>query len=323
MPVNYYDLRFGNMCNLACRMCGPTDSHTWYEQWIDYHNTDGYNDTHGRVTLKRNEKGRLFTNDYDWHGGEVFWDSIESNIPNIQHVYMAGGEPMMIARHYEFLQKCIDSGYAKKIIIEYNTNMTNLPERVLEMWKKFKQVRVGASIDGFGPMVEYQRWPLKWNQAYKNLKKLDEVCKQNWNIFAWLACTVTVYNVFHIPEFMWWKLKESNFKKINSSRKRPIITHHVAHGPKRTNIKLLPLDLKNDLVLHYNNWKEKFQFDNEISQDVKDNAIKILDSITNFANSEDYSDNYLQEFINWTTYLDKTRKQSILDVVPQYDKLFV
>ena len=201
--------------------------------------------------------------------------------------------------------------------------MTNLPERVLEMWKKFKQVRVGASIDGFGPMVEYQRWPLKWNQAYKNLKKLDEVCKQNWNIFAWLACTVTVYNVFHIPEFMWWKLKESNFKKINSSRKRPIITHHVAHGPKRTNIKLLPLDLKNDLVLHYNNWKEKFQFDNEISQDVKDNAIKILDSITNFANSEDYSDNYLQEFINWTKYLDKTRKQSILDVVPQYDKLFV
>ena len=323
MPVNYYDLRFGNMCNLACRMCGPTDSHTWYEQWIDYHNTDEYNDTHGRVTLKRNEKGRLFTNDYDWHGGEVFWDSIESNIPNIQHVYMAGGEPMMIARHYEFLQKCIDSGYAKKIIIEYNTNMTNLPERVLEMWKKFKQVRVGASIDGFGPMVEYQRWPLKWNQAYKNLKKLDEVCKQNWNIFAWLACTVTVYNVFHIPEFMWWKLKESNFKKINSSRKRPIITHHVAHGPKRTNIKLLPLDLKNDLVLHYNNWKEKFQFDNEISQDVKDNAIKILDSITNFANSEDYSDNYLQEFINWTKYLDKTRKQSILDVVPQYDKLFV
>ena len=27
-PVEYYDLRFGNLCNLACRMCGPTDSHT-------------------------------------------------------------------------------------------------------------------------------------------------------------------------------------------------------------------------------------------------------------------------------------------------------
>ncbi len=26
--LEYYDLRFGNLCNLACRMCGPTDSHT-------------------------------------------------------------------------------------------------------------------------------------------------------------------------------------------------------------------------------------------------------------------------------------------------------
>ena len=322
IPVTYYDLRFGNMCNLACRMCGPTDSHTWYEQWLDYHNTDGYDDTHGRVVLKRNDKGRLFTNDYDWHGSDVFWNSIEKNIPNIQHVYMAGGEPMMIERHYEFLQKCIDTNNAKKIIIEYNTNMTNLPNRVLDMWKHFRQVRVGASIDGYGDIVEYQRWPLKWNQAYKNLKKLDNLCKENKNIFAWLACTVTANNVFHIPEFMWWKLKESGFEKINSSRKRPIITHHVAHGPKRTNIKLLSKELKEHLQMHYQQWARRFVYDNEIDKHTKDKAVEILDSILNFANSEDYSKPYLEEFVKFTNYLDKTRKQNILDVVPQYNEIF-
>ena len=322
IPVTYYDLRFGNLCNLACRMCGPTDSHTWYEQWVDYHKTNDYIDTHGTVTLQRNEKGRLFTNDYDWHGSNVFWDSIEQNIPNIKHVYMAGGEPMMIERHYEFLQKCIDSGYAKKIIIEYNTNMTALPPRVLTMWKHFRQVRVGASIDGYGDMVEYQRWPLKWKSAFKNLQKLDELCVENKNIFAWLACTVTAYNVFHIPEFMWWKLKESGFKKINSSKKRPIITHHVAHGPKRTNIKLLSTELKQELFLHYKLWEERFVKDNEIDTHTKDNAINILDSILKFANKEDYAQDYLQEFVNYTTYLDKARNQNILDVAPQYAKIF-
>ena len=25
-PLKYFDLRFGNFCNLKCRMCGPTDS---------------------------------------------------------------------------------------------------------------------------------------------------------------------------------------------------------------------------------------------------------------------------------------------------------
>ncbi len=322
IPVTYYDLRFGNLCNLACRMCGPTDSHTWFEQWVDYHKTNDYIDTHGTVTLQRNAKGRLFTNDYDWHGSNVFWDSIEQNIPNIRHVYMAGGEPMMIERHYEFLQKCIDSGYAKKIIIEYNTNMTALPPRVLAMWKHFRQVRVGASIDGFGDMVEYQRWPLKWKSAYKNLQKLDDICVENKNIFAWLACTVTAYNVFHIPEFMWWKLKESGFKKINSSKKRPIITHHVAHGPKRTNIKLLSTELKEELFHHYKLWEEKFIQDNEIDPHTKDNAVNILDSILKFANKEDYAQDYLQEFVNFTNYLDKTRNQSILDVAPQYSKIF-
>jgi sulfatase maturation enzyme AslB (radical SAM superfamily) len=322
IPVTYYDLRFGNLCNLACRMCGPTDSHTWFEQWVDYHKTNDYIDTHGTVTLERNSKGRLFTNDYDWHGSDVFWNSIEKNIPNIKHVYMAGGEPMMIERHYEFLQKCIDSGYSKKIIIEYNTNMTSLPPRVLKMWEHFGQVRIGASIDGFGDMVEYQRWPLKWSQAYKNLQKLDELCIENKNIFAWLACTVTAYNVFHIPEFMWWKLKESGFKKINSSKKRPIITHHVAHGPKRTNIKLLSTELKQELFLHYKLWEDKIIKDNEIDPLVKEKAVNILDSILKFANKEDYAKDYLQEFVNFTNYLDKARNQNILDVAPQYSKIF-
>jgi hypothetical protein len=319
--LQYFDLRFGNMCNLACRMCGPTDSHTWYEQWLEYHNDDGYDDTHGRVTLQRNEKGRLFTKDYDWHNSESFWEQIEKNISHIEHVYMAGGEPMMIERHYEFLQKCIDGNHAKNIIIEYNTNMTNLPDRVLNMWTHFKQVRVGASIDGMGEVVEYQRWPLKWKSAYKNLQKLDDYAYNNKNIIAWLAFTVTAYNVWHVPEFMWWKLKESGFKAINTTKKRPIITHHVAHGPKRTNIKLLPADMKIQLREYYNEWIERFNNEDDFDDNVKKNAQSILSSVLKFADAEDLSDK-LDEFVRFTKYLDKARKQSILDVAPQYKGLF-
>lgn len=319
--LNYYDLRFGNLCNLACRMCGPTDSHTWYEQWLGYHGGDSYKDTHGTVKLTRNDKGRLCTTDYDWHDSETFWNQLENNISNIQHVYMAGGEPMMIERHYEFLQKCIDMGHAKNIIIEYNTNMTNLPNRVLDMWTHFKQVRVGASIDGMGDIVEYQRWPLKWNSAYKNLQKLDDYASNNSNIIAWIACTVTAYNVWHIPEFMWWKLKESGFKKINSTKKRPIITHHVAHGPKRTNIKILTPELKEELSKYYNAWIMRFEKDSSLDDNTKENARKILTSIIKFAESEDMSNN-IDEFIKFTKYLDTKRNQSIVEVTPQYKRIF-
>ena len=77
-------------------------------------------------------KGRLETNDYNWHGLKSFWTNIEKNLDNIRHVYMAGGEPMMIERHYEFLEKCIKKDVAQNILLEYNTNMTTLP---IELWK--------------------------------------------------------------------------------------------------------------------------------------------------------------------------------------------
>jgi hypothetical protein len=317
--LEYYDLRFGNLCNLACRMCGPTDSHTWYEQWTDYHGSHSYTDTHGTVKLTRNDNGRLTTNDYDWHGSETFWQQLEANILNIRHVYMAGGEPMMIERHYEFLQRCIDQGQSSKMILEYNTNMTNLPNRVLDMWTKFLQVRVGASIDGIENVLEYQRWPLKWNQAYKNLQKLDQYAIDNKNILAWLACTITAYNVWHIPEFMRWKLEQSGFKKINSTLKRPIITHHVAHGPKRVNIRILPDGLKQDLSKFYE--KHGNYFASKYSSEISQSATMILNSILKYTTTGNYSDK-LTEFVKFTRYLDKARNNNILDIVPQYRALF-
>jgi hypothetical protein len=317
--LEYYDLRFGNLCNLACRMCGPTDSHTWYEQWSEYHGSEQYKDTHGVVTLERNDKGRLFTTDYDWHNSETFWEQIEQNIPNLKHVYMAGGEPMMIERHYEFLQKCIDMGQSRKMILEYNTNMSNLPNRVLNMWAQFKQVRVGASMDGMGSVVEYQRWPLKWEQAYANLKKLDEYAQLNFNILPWLACTVTAYNIWHIPEFMKWKLEESGFKKINSTKKRPIITHHVAHGPRRVNVRVLPASIKEKVAIYYA--QEIAYFEAKYDKAIADNAKTILTGILNYMNGADYSDS-LPEFIKFTTFLDSKRDHSILDIAPEYKELF-
>ena len=317
--LEYYDLRFGNLCNLACRMCGPTDSHTWYEQWTDYHDSTEYSDTHGMVKLIRNEKGRLTTSDYDWHDSETFWQQLEENIPNIKHVYMAGGEPMMIERHYEFLQKCIDMNHSKKMILEYNTNMSSLPNRVLDMWTEFKQVRVGASIDGIEETLEYQRWPLKWTQAYKNLKKLDEYAQVHPNIFAWLACTVTAYNIWHIPKFMKWKLQDSGFKKINNSKKRPIITHHVAHGPKRVNVRILPNHIKQKIVDYYSTCINEFNL--EFPEDIAKSAENILNSIAKYMNDADYSDK-LAEFVRFTKYLDSARDQNIVEVVPEYRELF-
>jgi MoaA/NifB/PqqE/SkfB family radical SAM enzyme len=316
VPAVYYDLRFGNLCNLACRMCGPTDSHTWYKDYVEMSGRTDYKDTHGKVNLIQNENGRWITanHDYDWHDSETFWDQIEQHLEKIEYVYMAGGEPLMIERHYDFLEKCIVGDYAKNIILEYNTNLTGVQPRVLELWKSFKSVRIGASIDGYGKVIEYQRYPAKWSHIEKNLRKIDELPK---NVYAWLAYTVTALNVYHLPEFMLWKLAQG-YSKINSSKKKPIITHHVAHHPQSLNIRMLPRHIKEDIKNYFESMKPAFIV---YGEHIHANAVSILDSVSNYMMSGDLSE-YYDSFIRDTVKLDKIRDQSIVEVVPQYKELF-
>jgi len=312
-PVKYYDLRFGNFCNLKCRMCGPTDSNAWYDDWIKLTGSNFFKETSGDVEIKE-VNGKLCASDYDWPNHEPFWEYLEKHVENIQHIYFAGGEPMLIDRHYEFLQKCIDQDAAKNIIIEYNTNMSTLPSRVAKMWESFKQVRVGASIDGYGKVLEYQRHPAKWDKLYKNLQTLDSMPN---NIYGWLAFTVTAYNVNHMIDFMKWKLTESGFSKINSSKRRPIITHHVAHHPQHLNIRVLPDSAKELLTHRFNNFVEWVK-QNEFDEATVKHAVDIAQGVCKYMNSDSYHDTHWEEFKRYTKRLDAIRGENLFDIEPAF-----
>jgi len=313
-PTRYYDLRFGNFCNLKCRMCGPSDSNAWFEDWLKLTGKNTFRDTSGEITIEE-VNGKLCAADFDWPSSEMFWTQLENNIEYMEHVYFAGGEPMLIERHYEFLQKCIDSGYAEKIMLEYNTNGTTLPPRVVKLWTQFKEVRLGVSIDGMGSVLEYQRHPVKWTKVLKNLKTIDELPK---NIKAWIAFTVTAYNVEHMIDFMKWKLEKSNFVKINSSAIKPIITYHVAHNPPHLNIRVLPDEYKQEITQKFEDfvlWVAEKKYDRKYVIA----AESVKNGVCNYMNSESYNEQW-DEFLNYTYSLDKIRNESIIEVVPSLGK---
>jgi hypothetical protein len=312
LPVVYYDLRFGNFCNLACRMCGPQDSTGWYEDWLKMENKDWFEDSHGIERMHR-RGNKLVSDSYGWHDSEDFWRQIESNARNIQHVYMAGGEPLLIERHYEFLERCVEIGAAGNMLIEYNTNMTTVPTRVMDLWKNFKQVQIGASIDGMGKVFEYQRHPADWEKVLRNLYKVDDGPE---NIMAWLAYTVTAYNVLHMPQFMRWKLLESGFRKFNNTNRRPILTHHVAHKPHYLNIRVLPPELKEEVSRRFEALMEEI-LDLGYPEHVYDQAKVIRDSVVNYMMGEDGHAKGWQSFVDYTAKLDAIRNQDIRDVVPE------
>ena len=330
LPIDFLDVRYGNFCNLKCRMCGPTDSHQWYDDHVAISGGTGFRDSSGRVDLVKNEKGRWTTDVFDWfQNNKTYWDNFEEHAPNAKKLYIVGGEPLIIEEHQESLERLVASGKSHQIQLEYNSNLTMVPDRLVHLWEQFKQIRIGVSIDGINDVFNYQRTPAKFSAVYKNMLRLQE--NDRINLKAWFAFTVTPFNVFHLPEFMKWKLTESGLTKFNPvDGARPVITPHMCHSPKYYNVKVLPKDLKQEVVNHYADYR-KWILNTDFDDKVKKGFIKILDGVEKFMLSEDYAEKmvdwipdstWLEEFVRVTNKLDELRKQNVLDIVPQYKDLF-
>ena len=325
--IEFMDIRYGNFCNLKCRMCGPTDSHQWYDDHVKLSGGTGFHDVKVRVQLEKNKKGRWVTDHYDWfQNNNRYWDNFEKYAVNAKKLYIVGGEPLIIPEHQESLERLVASGNAGNIQLEYNTNLTMLPDRLVYLWEQFKQIRIGVSIDGIDDVFNYQRTPGKFDAVYKHMLTLQN--NERINLKAWFAYTVTTINVFHTADFMKWKLTESGLDKFNHiSAPRPIITHHMCHSPKHYNVKVLPQYLKDQVAAYYKEHKD-WIVTTDFSDKVKNNFVKVLDGIEKFMMSEDYSvmtdwddKTHLEHFIYTTHKLDELRDQNILDVVPQYKDL--
>ena len=317
---NFFDIRFGNLCNLKCRMCGPTDSNMWYEDQVKLWGPN-YNDSHGEVTLVQNEKGKYVPKDnvYDWHDSEHYWDQMDNMIPNIKKLYIVGGEPFMIDQHYVFLQKCIDRGFAKNIVVEYNSNITNIPERAWKIWKHFKFIGIGASIDAIGDLNYYIRFPSRFDKIWENLTKLSSA---EGNFSIWLATTFNIYNIWVLPEIMEYYIVNS-LPRVNDHDHKPIMSPHPLHGPQFLNIKSLPKAVKDlvaqkfrDKTQHLYDVIDTTHFKDGRKKAMKKQAKQIIDTYIKFMYAEDLS-NLPNHFWEHTNRLDKIRGHYFKDYCPE------
>ncbi|MEQ1878858.1 MAG: twitch domain-containing radical SAM protein [Bdellovibrionia bacterium] len=233
-PIMSWDIRFGNLCNLKCVMCGPYDSSSWYNDFAELFG-DEFHDIEQVTKLTKRASGNWLPEDdpYNWHDGSAFWEQLEKSSPKMKKIYLAGGEPLLIERHYEFLRMCVDKGIAGEIELDYATNGTRLPQKALELWSHFRHVNVNVSVDGIGPVIEYIRRGTRWADVAQNLKRLDETGS---NVFAGINATVSALNVRYMPDLREW-IVQQQFKKIK-------YFGHYLVNPPQLNMRILPLAAK-------------------------------------------------------------------------------
>ena len=318
--VIVYDIRLGNKCNLKCRMCGPTDSSAWYADQVKLWGST-YHDSHGKVELIQSNTGQWQPKnlDYDWTDSEKFWSQIDKNIPFIRQIQTVGGEPLLISRHFDLLQRCIDLGYSQNISVEYNSNLSIIPERAWGIWRKFREIRIGVSLDGVAGVNEYIRGSSRWDSLERNIKRLDEA---EGNFTIWIATTVQAYNILHLPEIMKWRLN-SRFRRVNCHPWRPLITAHPLHNPKHLNVRILPPAYKalvSERFQDFFSWLEIWCVGEKIAEkdhkNLMEHARKILGGYESYMHAEDWS-HLLPKFLKYSSTLDSLRGERLGDVLPE------
>ena len=318
------------------------DSSSWYEDYVKMWGTNKFTDTHGIVEMYKNNKGKFVAHDYDWVKKDNFWENLKETAEGMKHVYLVGGEPLIIEEHYDFLKYCVEKDYAKEMTLEYNTNLTNIQPRALELWLNFKQVQFGISMDGIGDTLEYVRNPLKSKLMERNLKKLDEVGLEKLNFRAWIAFTIGALNAFHFTDFIKWKL-EQDFSIISPMLKnnpKPFINAHPIHRPFELSTRFLPGDVKDQVRDKWEAFRTEFKTDivNNIDFHVlakknpmamgmikpanKEWAIdkmnQLLDSNIKFMYDEDwFTEENNKKFWQYNGKLDNIRGESMQDKLPE------
>lgn len=216
LKLRYIDIRFSNKCNLKCVSCGADWSTSWYNDSVALNVTKP-----GTPKLKSIENTEnLLIQLYD-------------QIDNIEQIYFAGGEPLMLPEHYKLLQEIIKRGKAKDINLLYSSNLARLTYGVYDVvpfWKEFSSISMQASIDGTYKRGEYLRTNLKWDQLVSNVERLiKEVPQLDLNI----APTVSWMNSYDIIDLhKEWVSKE--YIKVNK------IHANILHSPSEFSLWRLP-----------------------------------------------------------------------------------
>lgn len=176
-PVQFLDLKLGNLCNLRCVMCGPESSSRilteqlqniqWFPQAAEFSEVD-----------------------FAWPETKQFRDSIEPHLSTLKYVKFTGGEPMLNPWIEYFLELL-----PAQCVVHVVTNATLIDSNKIKLLKKFDQVWLTLSVDATGDLYQHIRYPASWQRVSNNIEYLLEQLPQ---ANTWFAVTVGLLSLIDI-----------------------------------------------------------------------------------------------------------------------------
>jgi len=205
------DVRWTNLCNFACVYCGPMFSSKWASE------------------LKVVQHGPT-TEQIDQFKQYVF-----EHAAQLKHVYLAGGEPLLMKENLELLM--LLKKVNPSVNLRINTNLSKVDTRVFDLVCGFENVHWTVSVETVEQEFEYIRYGSSWTDFQENLttiKMLDH--KISFNMLHFLLNYQSIFDCvdylktlgFHNNSFIIGALLDPEYLNVRH------LPDHVLHLLKNT-----------------------------------------------------------------------------------------
>jgi sulfatase maturation enzyme AslB (radical SAM superfamily) len=175
----YYEISWSNKCNIKCRGCVPSRS-------------------------------SAIETEFKRHNIAVPWkDDISDRYPPIEivdienldlhsRVYITGGEPLIMSETVEFMRRCIAANRTD-FELTMSTNGVKVPEEFLSLAKKFTNLNLSLSLDGYAKINDYWRSGSQWERVVQNMYTFRE-----HGISITINTVPGIYNVTNLHLLFEW-----------------------------------------------------------------------------------------------------------------------
>jgi len=199
-PISF-DYRYSNLCNFKCRMCGEQLSSSWETEKRKH---DLWTPEQQPFMVPENKK--IIEKFQKEVVEEEFWEYIKSG--TVEELYWVGGEPLMYDIHWKSMDRLQSDNNLHKVHLRYNSNLSRVRYKDYYLYDWLPQAKdwtMCASIDGTGPIGEFIRTGLNWEEWDRNFR--EGVALPGGHDKMIMDLTITGPGLFDIKNFLDYALE--------------------------------------------------------------------------------------------------------------------
>lgn len=281
-----FHINLDNTCNLACRMCTPSNSSKIFQMVKKHPSLEKY--------LLRAEPSK-----------KINTESLRGSFKNTRLVSFTGGEPMLNDDTIEII-KIIKQESTNLARVSFTTNMTIINDEILEALDELGvDIAISISIDGTPSTHDYVRYGCNWQTMIDNL---IYICEKYPRFRYSVNTTVSSLTAGYITDIL-------DIVR-NLEIRLGIKFEHLMASPvtdKRfMNPGLLPQSIK-DIYLKK---LQQYCHESTIPGDYR-----LIETAREMLNSSGSTDD-LRNFVDYIKQFDAIANTNVLDVYPEFKELF-